>query len=165
MDNLIDRIDVLKSFLARAYWFEIKMEQTKEWLGFLNAQSEECKEALFQITRDSDNHKNVLEQLFLDIDDFNVKKTIIELNLNQEETIYNNKLDEEIFNDIYQTEKKAFEIYTLIKEKTDKNLIDKIWNKASSKDFFDTIDWLISEEKKHMNLVEPFSHGIIQRIQ
>jgi len=52
----------------------------------------------------------------------------------------------------------------MIKENTDKDLIKRIWKGKNPDESFNTFTWLISEEKKHMELVVPFSIGEIQRI-
>ena len=164
MDGKICTFDQLKSFLARAYWLETKMEQAKDWYAFLEVKSDEAKQLLFQLTNDSDNHKVVLQKLISNIKDFDLEKTLSDLALQNEPVNYKGKLDGEIFQDIYESEKKAFQLYTTLKDYTDGNLINSVWVGKRSEEFFETINWLISEEKKHMELVDPFSMGRLERI-
>jgi rubrerythrin len=164
MEGNIDTQEVLNSFLARSYWLEIKMEQTKEWFAYLDVKSEDAKQVLFQITKDSDNHKHVLKKLFLNINDFNLENMLSELSLDVENYSFRNKINEEIFQEIFECEKKAYDLFTLIKEKTDKNLIKKVWKGKDPDEFFNTFSWLISEEKRHIELIQPYSLGSITRI-
>lgn len=127
--------------------------------------SEDAREALFEITKDSDNHKEVLRKIISNIKDFNLEKTLSDLSLKDVTVDFKGKIDGEIFQEIYESEKKAFQLYSTITEKTEKNLIGRLWLEERPKDFFDTINWLISEEKKHMDLVYPFSMGRIERIR
>jgi putative immunity protein/bacteriocin len=164
MDGKISTFDQLKSFLARAYWLETKMEQAKDWYAFLEVKSDEAKQVLFQLTNDSDNHKVALQKLISNIKDFDLEKTLTDLALQNEPVHYKGKRDGEIFQDIFESEKKAFQLYTTIKDYTDSNLIKSVWLGKRSEDFFETINWLINEEKKHMEIVDPFSMGRIERI-
>jgi len=52
----------------------------------------------------------------------------------------------------------------MIKENTDKDLIKRIRKGKNPDKFFNIFTWLIYEEKKHMELVEPFSMSEIQKI-
>ena len=164
MDGKISTFDQLKSFLARAYWLETKMEQAKDWYAFLEVKSDDAKQVLFQLTNDSDNHRMVLQRLISNIKDFDLEKTLTDLALQNEQVNYKGKIDGEIFQDIFDSEKKAFQLYTTIKDYTDSNLIKSVWSGKRSEDFYETINWLISEEKKHMELVDPFSMGKLERI-
>ena len=165
MDGKIATVEQLKSFLGRAYWLETKMERAKDWYAYLEVKSEDARQALFEITKDSDNHKEVLLKIISNIKDFNLEKTLSDLSLKDDPVDFKGKIDGEIFQDIFESEKKAFQLYSTIKEQTDKNLIDRVWSGEKSEDFFDTIHWLITEEKKHMDLVYPFSMGRIERIR
>lgn len=91
MDRKIDSEEQLKSFLARSYWLETKMEQTKEWIAFLEVKSDKAKDVLFQIIRDSDYHKEMLKKLFSKIKGFNLHRTLADLDLDEEKTIFKNK--------------------------------------------------------------------------
>ena len=81
MDEKINSKEVLNSFLARCYWLETKMEQTREWFAYLEVKSEEAKQVLFQLTKDSDNHKQMFRKLFSHIKGFDLEKTLSELSL------------------------------------------------------------------------------------
>jgi len=108
MARKIDSEEQLKSFLARSYWLETKMEQAKEWIAFLEVKSDKAKDVLFQITRDSSSYKEMLTKLFSKINGFDLHKTLYDLDLNKEIIIFKSKMDKDIFQVIYVSEKKAF---------------------------------------------------------
>ena len=63
MERKIDNIDELKSFLTRAYWIESQFENSMLWMGYIEVKDNELKDILFQMTRDSENHKNTLKNM------------------------------------------------------------------------------------------------------
>jgi len=164
MEGKILSLDILKSLLAKAFWVESRLENSPQWLGYIKIQDAQAKNVLFQISLESENHKSKLKEIISKIRDFDLEETLKDLNLEKPEYNFDRKKDAEIFQTIMESERFALEIYSKIIEAIDVNIIEKVWTGNDSKEFFSTFSWLIDQEKNHINLLEPFTLGNIERI-
>ena len=73
------------------------------------------------------------------------------------------KWDEEILTELLKNEYLALDVYTKLHMYTDKEFIEKIWKGKNPNQFFKNMEFLINEEKKHINLLTPLA-GKIERI-
>ena len=164
MEDTINTVEELKTFLAKVYWLEVKLEQSDQWIASLKVKNEESRDILFKISRDSAKHKIVVKELISNIPDFNIDKYLEEIPEYTRKQDNREKLDEEIFQELVRNENIALDLYTKIRDLTDDNLIKKIWIGSDPEDFFKKIKWLVDQEKEHTRLVKSLALGNIERI-
>ena len=164
MIDKIDSIEELKTFLTKAYWLEVKLEQADQWIASLKVKNDESRNVLFRISRDSEKHKSVLKNIISNIPEFNIEKSLEELPEYIKKQDNREKLDEEIFQDLVKNEQIAFDLYSKLNDLTDDNLIKKIWTGNNPIDYFNQIKWLIEQEREHIKLAKSLAIGNIERI-
>ncbi|MBN2603971.1 MAG: hypothetical protein JXA91_07570 [Candidatus Thermoplasmatota archaeon] len=159
----ISSFDELKSLLGRAYWLESQLELVIQWEAYMVFKKDEFREALFQISHDSENHKLILNKIFSKIEGLNPDEALEYVQLKGKEFNFNGKWDEEIVTELLKHENLALDIYTKLHDFSDTNYIKQIWKDDNSDNYFKKLEFLISEEKKHVALLTPLA-GKLERV-
>jgi rubrerythrin len=151
------------SLLGKAYWLESQFENIMQWQAYMTIKNDSYRNVLFQLSHDSEKHKGILLQLITHFE--NVTNKTLEEHSGMVEKEFNlkGKWDEEIITELLKNEYLALDIYTKLYSYTDKEFLKKIWKGSDSDLFFKQLEFLISEEKKHINLLTPLA-GKLERI-
>ena len=157
MPGKIRDIDELQYLMEKLYWIEVSLEMLGQWEGYLEA-GEKYRDSLFKISRDSQRHRSMVKKLCSNIDGLNVARITEE----REETGFDfkGKKDEEIIFDIMKHERTAHDMYTRLRDLTDRDLIKERWLEEDPEDYFKQLDMLIKEEEGHIALIKPFLGGM-----
>jgi hypothetical protein len=155
-------IEELSSLLARAYWVEAQLEQAMQWEAYMTVK-EKFREPLFRISHDSEKHKTIVKKICENIKGLDLEKTLKESGLSKREFDFKGKWDEEIINELLKNEHLVKDTYTKLYEHTDRNFIEKHWNDDNPDSYFKKLNWLINQEKQHVEILTPFV-GKIERI-
>ena len=159
----ISSFDEFKSLLGRAYWLESQLELVTQWEAYMVFKKDEFREALFQISHDSENHKLILNKIFSKIEGLTPDEAIEYVQLKGKEFDFNGKWDEEIVTELLKHENLVLDIYTKLHDFSDANFIKQIWRDDDSDNFFKKLEFLITEEKKHVALLTPLA-GKLERV-
>ncbi|MEF8832649.1 MAG: hypothetical protein V5A66_03915 [Candidatus Thermoplasmatota archaeon] len=154
-------VEELESLLARAYWIETGLEETLEWDAYTMVK-EDNRDLIYKLSHDSQGHKGVIER-FADKIDGVSKEALKEAGGRSTFKLTQGTQDSELFQELLKREKLVIDIYSRIKENTDDPLVDKIWS-GDNQEFFMNLQYLIDEEKKHIDMIEP-KVGSIGRIR
>ena len=159
----IASFDELKSLLGKAYWLESQLELAMQWEAYMVFKKDEFREALFQISHDSENHKQILNNIFSKIEGLTPEEALEYVQLKGKEFDFNGKWDEEIITELLKNENLVLDIYTKLHDFSDANYVKQIWNDENPDNFFKRLEFLISEEKKHIALLTPLA-GKLERV-
>jgi rubrerythrin len=129
----------------------------------MTIKNENYRNVLFQISHDSEKHKTILSQLITNFKDVTIKNLEERAGLKEKEFDLKGKWDEEIISELLKNEHLALDVYSKLQMHTDKEFIKKIWKAKNPEQFFKQLEFLISEEKKHINLLTPLA-GQLERI-
>lgn len=155
-------VDESSSLLGRAYWLEAQFELSSQWMAYITVKDQEYRDAIFKITHDSEKHKKILKKIFSDIKGLDPEKAVEDSGLKHREFDFDGKRDEEIITELMKYENLALDIYTKLSTYVDRELMQKIWKGHDPKIFYEQIELLISDEKKHVELLRPIA-GRIKR--
>ncbi len=159
----INTRDEFLSLLGKAYWLETQFENIMQWQAYMTIKKDTYRTVLFQLSHDSEKHKGILTQLITNFDDITPKTLEDHAGMTHKEFDLKGKWDEEILTELLKNEYLALDIYTKLHMYTDKEFIQKIWKGNNSEQFFKHMEFLMNEEKKHINLLTPLA-GKLERI-
>ena len=159
----ISSFDELKSLLGRAYWLESQLELVMQWEAYMVLKKDEFREALFKISHDSENHKLILNNIFSKIEGLDPDDALEYVQLKDKEFNFNGKWDEEIITELLKHENLALDIYTKLHDFSDTNFIKQVWKDENYETFFKKLEFLISEEKRHVGILTPLA-GKLERV-
>jgi rubrerythrin len=134
-----------------------------QWQAYMTVKNDSYRNALFQISHDSEKHKSILTQLIMNFKNVTTKMLEDHAGLKEKEFDLRGKWDEEIITELLKNEHLALDVYTKLYHHTDKQFIQKIWEGKNSDLFFTQLEFLIKEEQKHINLLTPLA-GKLERI-
>jgi rubrerythrin len=151
------------SLLGKAYWLETQFENIMQWQAYMTVKNESYRDVLFQLSHDSEKHKGILLQLITHFEEVTTQTLEQYSGMMEKEFDLKGKWDEEIITELLKNEFLALDVYTKLYRYTDKELIKKMWKGSDSHLFFKQLEFLISEENKHINLLTPLA-GKLERI-
>jgi rubrerythrin len=134
-----------------------------QWQAYMTVKNDSYRNALFQISHDSEKHKSILTQLIMNFKNVTTKMLEDHAGLKEKEFDLRGKWDEEIITELLKNEHLTLDVYTKLYRHTDKQFIQKIWKGKNSDLFFTQLEFLIKEEQKHINLLTPLA-GKLERI-
>lgn len=155
--------DEFLSLLGKAFWLETQFENIMQWQAYLTIKKEIYRNVLFQLSHDSEKHKRILTELITHFEDVTTKTLEEYAGMMKKELDLKGKWDEEIITELLKNEYLALDVYTKLHMYTDREFIKKIWKGSSSNQFYTHMEFLINEEKKHINLLTPLA-GKLERI-
>lgn len=155
--------DEFLSLLGKAYWLETQFENIMQWQAYMTIKNDSYRNVLFQLSHDSEKHKEILIKLISNFVDVTTKTLEERAGMKEKEFDMKGKWDEEILTELLKNEYLALDVYTKLHMYTDKEFIEKIWKGKNPNQFFKNMEFLINEEKKHINLLTPLA-GKIERI-
>jgi hypothetical protein len=159
----ITTTDEFFSLLGKAYWLETQFENAMQWQAYMNVKNDTYRTALFQISHDSEKHKGILLGLVMHFDAITPETLEEHSGMKEKEFDLKGKWDEEIITELLKNEHLTLDVYTKLHQHTDRVFIQKIWKGDNPELFFIQLEFLINEEKKHINLLTPLA-GKLQRI-
>ncbi len=162
-DFKITTRDEFLSLFGKAYWLESQFENIMQWQAYMTIKNDSYRNALFQISHDSEKHKAILSQLITNFKDVTTKNLEEHAGLKDKEFDLRGKWDEEIISELLKNEYLALDVYTKLYMHTDKEFIKKMWKAKNSETFFKQLEFLMKEEKKHIALLTPLA-GKLERI-
>jgi len=151
------------SLLGKAYWLETQFENIMQWQAYMSVKNDSYRNVLFQLSHDSEKHKGILVQLITHFEDVTTEILDEHSGMFKKEFDLKGKWDEEIITELLKNEYLALDVYTKLHSYTDKNFMKKMWKGTDSDLFFKQLEFLINEEKKHINLLTPLA-GKLERI-
>jgi rubrerythrin len=151
------------SLLGKAFWLEAQFENVMQWQAYMTVKNDSYRNVLFQLSHDSEKHKGIILQLITHFEDVTSKTLEEHSGMVEKEFDLKGKWDEEIITELLKNEYLALDVYTKLHRHTDKDFIKKIWKGSDSDQFFKQLEFLINEEKKHINLLTPLA-GKLERI-
>jgi hypothetical protein len=155
--------DEFLSLFGKAYWLETQFENIMQWQAYMSVKNDNYRNVLFQLSHDSSKHKGILTKLIKNLKDVTIKKLEDHAGMTEKEFDFKGKWDEEILTELLKNEYIALDIYNKLYTYTDKEFIKKICKNSDNKLFFKQLEFLINEEKKHINLLIPLA-GKLERI-
>jgi len=162
-DFKITTKDEFLSLLGKAYWLETQFENIMQWQAYMTIKNDSYRNALFQISHDSEKHRTILTQLIKNFKDVTVNTIEDYASLKEKDMDFKGKWDEEIITELLKNEHLVLDIYTKLHTYTDKEFLQKIWKGSSSDQFFKHLEFLKKEEEKHILLLTPLA-GKLERI-
>ena len=129
----------------------------------MTVKNDSYRNVLFQLSHDSEKHKGILLQLITHFEDVTPQTLEEYSGMVEKEFDLKGKWDEEIITELLKNEYLALDVYTKLFSYTDKDFIKKMWKGSDPDLFFKQLEFLISEEKKHINLLTPLA-GKLERI-
>jgi len=160
MEIKIKDLDELSSILGRAYWVESQLELSTQWEAYMIV-GEKYRDVLFSISHDSETHKSLLKKLFSKIEGLVLEEATKDFK--GKEFDPKGLHDEEILTEILKMELLALDMYKRLRSHSDSDFIRKNWKGKNPNFYFNRLEWLIKEEKRHIELLKPYS-GKIERI-
>jgi rubrerythrin len=151
------------SLLGKAYWLETQFENIMQWQAYMSVKNDSYRNVLFQLSHDSEKHKGILVQLITHFEDVTTEILDEHSGMFKKEFDLKGKWDEEIITELLKNEYLALDVYTKLHSYTDKDFMKKMWKGTDSDLFFKQLEFLINEEKKHINLLTPLA-GKLERI-
>lgn len=152
----IEDIKEFGGLLKRLYELETILEMASKWEAYISS-ADRYKDLLFKISQDSERHKRMLEDLIMDIQTLNldeVKEQVPERRFD-----YSDKTDQEIMNELLKYEKTALHAYKKLYEGINDEILSDFWT-GEEGGLRDTVEQIISDEKKHIQLVRKHSDSI-----
>jgi len=159
----ITSLDEFFSLLGKAYWLETQFETIMQWQAYMNVKNESYRNALFTLSHDSEKHKGIILKFIEHFEGVSSATLEDRAGLKQKEFDLKGKWDEEIIAELLKNEYLALDVYTKLYLYTDKELIKKLWNGGQPQEFFTQLEFLMKEEKKHINILTPLA-GKLERI-
>jgi hypothetical protein len=162
-DFKITAQDEFLSLLGKAYWLETQFENVMQWQAYMTVKNPSYRSTLFTLSHDSEKHKGIILQLISNFEGITTKTLEEHAGLKEKEFDLKGKWDEEIIAELLKNEHLALDVYTKLYMHTDKDFIKKIWTGGDPELFFKQLEFLMKEEKKHINLLTPLA-GKLERI-
>ncbi len=162
-DMFIEDLEELESLLSRAYWIEDDFEQMAYWEGYTSLH-EKYRDIIFRLSHDSEKHKIMLNKVISNIKGIDldaIKKKIVERTGPRSGR---RRMDEEVLADLIRNDRLALDLYSKIHKHTSKDLIKELWKGEDIKEFYETFEHLMTEEKKHIDILRPHV-GKLERIR
>jgi len=151
------------SLLGKAYWLETQFENISQWQAYMTVKDESYRNALFTLSHDSEKHKTILTELIANFEGITTETLEEHAGLKQKEFDLRGKWDEEIITELLKNEYLALDVYTKLYMHTDRDFLQKLWIGENFELFFKQLEFLMKEEKKHINILTPLA-GKLERI-
>ena len=155
--------DEFLSLLGKAFWLETQFENMMQWQAYMSIKNDTYRNALFILSHDSEKHKELILKIIANFDGVSAKTLEEHAGMQQKEFDMKGKWDEEIITELLKNEYLALDVYTKLYLHTDKGFLKKIWTGEHSEEFFSHLEFLMKEEKKHINILTPLA-GRLERI-
>jgi hypothetical protein len=120
----------------------------------LRLHNDEYLRVLSKISKDSQMHRTVLESLINRLDGIDLFWLRDKVGHTAADYDFKSLSDEEIMKRITEDEHKAVEYYQKVFDESDSDFIKEIWKGDDYTTFFNKIDFLVGEEKKHVGWLE-----------
>jgi len=148
----------LQFLLHRALEIEKDFESMSVWKGFLSISSK-YRSTVLTLARESHKHRLDLENLLKKLNFGSATDEIPDETFN-----FEGMLDVEILQKIVANDQTIADLYGELVKKTDPKLVANLSDTEEVDFFYDTLNRLVVDEKRHVKMVQAFT-GIISRIQ
>lgn len=153
----ITNIKELEEIMGKMYHVEAVLENSAQWEGFMET-GKEYREALFTISRESREHKEIIEEISSNVDGIHVERVLKEAGREKED--FSELDDDEIISVILKHEEIARDMYKRLNDLTNRALIKEQWVGEDAEDYFRKLEKLVKDEKRHIALLTPFIGGM-----
>ncbi|HER45658.1 MAG TPA: hypothetical protein ENO12_02465 [Thermoplasmatales archaeon] len=138
-DFKITTKDEFLSLLGKAYWLETQFENIMQWQAYMTIKNDSYRNALFQISHDSEKHRTILTQLIKNFKDVTVNTIEDYASLKEKDMDFKGKWDEEIITELLKNEHLVLDIYTKLHTYTDKNSYKRYGKEVPLTSFLNTL--------------------------
>ena len=149
--------DELALLLGKAYTIEAEFERMVEWKMYMTF-PEHLRDFLFQFAHDSEKHKQALTKLYEQFLNIDIAKHVIKVD--DELLSISGLTEKQIVSKVLHYDSLALDLYTKLNEYTGETLLDEVFAFGKKEEFFETMSWLIKEEKRHVALLKEFLENI-----
>ena len=147
-DMIIDSKEKLKRYFEDILVIENNFEKMYSWLAHILTE-EKYNDILQELSEESEAHMNTIRNLSSKIEGIEIEERDEDL-LEFEEDLK----DEEILWRIHDYENLAHYYYSYLKNHIDKEFLKEILSQENIDSFFDSLDFLIKEELRHITLLK-----------
>lgn len=144
--------DELALLLGNVYAIEVKFERMIGWKIYLEF-PEQARNLLFQLAHDSENHKKALTGMYEKFLNIDIVKYV---NVDDELFETTGLSNKEIILKISHFDTLALDIYSKLNKYTNRKLLEKVFVFGNVEEYFNTLQWLIDEEKRHVSILNDF---------
>lgn len=158
---IINSGDELVNLLRKALQIEQGLESVAQWEAYISAKNYKFRKMIFEMLSESEKNKSMIEEMLS-----KVKVTSPHQMENITPHIFNfqGKEDQEVMDELYQTELLMLNTYTLIRETLMGVNLDKFIDPKDQEFFLTTLNILITKGEDHSAMAS--SHrGSVQRIR
>ena len=148
----------LQFLLHRALEIEKDFESISVWKGFVSIGSE-YRPTVLTLARESHKHRIDLEKLLKTLNMDGPTDEIPEENFN-----FEGLMDVEILQKIVEKDQTVEDLYAEIAKKTDLRLVSGLLGDENVSVFYDLLNRLVADEKRHVKMVSSLT-GTIIRVQ
>ena len=144
----------IRELIYDAYWMEVHLEFFNDFIGSANLNNPIFKNVINKISKDSEQHKIILEKLinnikFLDLEYIQSDKNRKSYNANLE-----HMSEENIMRNLLENERTAHEYYVKLYNTVNREMLTDSWTGDNVDEFFDDIKLLMEWEERHIDLVK-----------
>lgn len=137
---------------------EIGFESVAQWEGYVTTKQDEFREVLFSLISDSEGHRRVVESL---LDLVRVTGGSSYTAIKSREVIFRGNNDLEMMTQISKMETLMYNLYSDIKKAFVASEKESLLNdNADAESFLSSIDSLIQDEVKHIEMVSQYVRNV-----
>ncbi|UCE45489.1 MAG: hypothetical protein JSU93_00930 [Methanobacteriota archaeon] len=137
---------------------EIGFESVAQWEGYVVTKRDEFREVLFSLISDSEGHKRMIESL---LDRVRATEKSSYAPIKPREITFRGNNDLEMMTQISKMEILMYNLYSDIKKAFAASETELLLNdKGDAELFLSTIDSLIQDEAKHMEMVSQYVRNV-----
>jgi hypothetical protein len=142
------------SLINDAYWMEAHLEFFNEFIAALKVKNPKYKEVIKQISEDSHQHKEMLNELISNINFLDLERIQTESGRKSADMDLDIMSEENIMKTLLENENKIHGFYQQLYNSADRTMLEQVWMGNNIDEFYQTIQHLINWEQRHIELVE-----------
>lgn len=151
-DMIIDNEEKLKRYFEDILVIENNFEKMYSWLAHILTE-EKYSDILKELSKESEAHMNTIKDLLIKIRGIEIEERDEDL-FDFDEDLE----DEEILWKIHDYENLAHYYYSYLKNHIDREFLQEILSQENIDSFFESLDFLIKEELRHIRLLKSAIH-------
>jgi hypothetical protein len=153
--------DELANLLRKALQIEEGLESVAQWEAYISAKNYKFRKMIFEMLSESEKNKSMIEEMLSKV---KVSGPHEIRNIKPHAFDFEGKEDQEVMDELYQTELLMLNTYTLIREALVGVNLDEIIDIKDQESFMKTLNTLITTGEDHAAMAS--SHrGSVQRIR
>lgn len=153
--------DELANLLRKALQIEQGLESVAQWEAYISAKDYKFRKMIFEMLSESENNKSMIEEMLKRVKVTGPHETG---NITPHVYDFHGKEDQEVMDELYQTELLMLNTYTLINEALTGINLDELIEQKDQEFFLTTLNKLIARGEDHAAMAS--SHrGSVKRIR